>query len=134
MSNTRGCYTISRERGSGWLTMAIAGARADGHELQLSQDDEHIWWAYSEKIQAYIPFAPSAELAGDLIALECEFRANELIGWEYRPHAFPSLATAGSRRASQARVAELQRQQCQRRDPDEQLAENGTGRLVGGLG
>jgi len=122
MVTARGCYCISREQDSGWPTVTLPGALAGGGELRLRQDEEHVWWAYSESIDAYIPFAPTEQLTDDLLGLECEFRANELIGWEHRPHKFPALARPGARRASQARVAELERQQRSRRGSREQAA------------
>jgi hypothetical protein len=118
MINGRGCYQIAREPGArgSRLTVTLPHGRADGGDLLVRQDDSNVWWAYSPSIGDYVTFVPTEPLTRDLTALECEFRANELIGWEYRPHAFPALATASARHASQARVAELERQQRSRRD------------------
>jgi hypothetical protein len=132
MFNARGCNRISRERGSGRLILTTTGGAAAG-ALHLRQEEDHTWWAYSEPTAAYIPLE-SGELLDDLLTLECEFRANELIGWEYRPHRHPALASELVRRASQARVAELEREQRRRRGQDESLGADKTRRRAGGFG
>jgi hypothetical protein len=122
--NGRGCHRISRERASVRLIATITGGGAAG-SLRLSQDEEYTWWLYSEPTEAHIPLEPT-ELLDELLAAECEFRANELIGWEHRPRAHPALAHDLVRRASQARVAALEREQRRRR------ARHNPRRLAGG--
>lgn len=118
-----GCIIVVRERGSRRLKATITGGGVDG-ALRLRQDEDHTWSVYSEASGDYIALN-AAEVLDDLLDSECDFRANELIDWASRPNSRPALNNDLERRASQSRVAELEREQRRRR-------KLGTTRKLGG--